>query len=741
MKFATQFLTLRCLTIAATCAALAACGGGGGGAINNSAAQTATTPDTGTVTAANTATATGSSAATTTAATVSATATAITDVRIQNTDTLTAQTSSPFTFGQVFAVGQLSPTDILTGRLEDGTTIPLQIDVKATHADGSVRHAIISGILPSVAAGAQRTVSLVKGGTAPTATAATVSNLTRAGFSSSFHAKINGVDWYASADDLLKVAVSTAWLKGGVATEWQVAAPLRNAAGEQHPHMSVRFAVRWYDSVKKARVDVSVENDWAYEPSPQNFVYDAEILVGGKSVYTKAGLNHLHHSRWRKLFWFNGNEPAIAIKHNVGYLISTGAVPNYDQSLVISEDALTNFQNRWATTKKEPMDTGLITGYMPTTGGRDDIGLLPNWSATYLLSQDSRMKEMMLRTADLAGSFSSHIRDKKTGRPVSLADYPYMTVYGRPGDTLNPATGKYESFPACATGADCNTPYTHDAAHQPAIAYLPYLVTGDYYYLEELQFWGMWNAFETNPGYRENIKGIMSSEQVRGQAWSLRTLAEAAYISPDKDTLKTTFNDIINNNLDWYNNQYVNNSTGQYANKLGIVVNGYAIEYDSNTGIAPWQDDFFTSAIGHAAELGFTKANSLLAWKAQFPISRMVGSNTCWIDGAIYDMKVRSTSTSPLFSTIGEAYANSHDSIFNALLCASSSMATILNLKVGEMTGYSDSTMGYPSNMQPALAYAANVGGADGKRAWAQFMARSVKPDYRYAPQFAIVPR
>jgi hypothetical protein len=46
--------------------------------------------------------------------------------------------------------------------------------------------------------------------------------------------------------------------------------------------------------------------------------------------------------------------------------------------------------------------------------------------------------------------------------------------------------------------------------------------------------------------------------------------------------------------------------------------------------------------------------------------------------------------------------------------------------------------------MQPALAYAADLPGAAGdagKRAWRQFMARSVKPDYSAAPQFAIVPR
>jgi len=743
MKTAIFFPTFQRLSIIATAVALVACGGGGSNSSNPN--LTASMPDAGTLTAANAASTPAAAAATPAPAAAATTpaavgANAITDVRLQNTDTVNAQTNLPFTFGQVFVPGHLATTAVLNGRLEDGTIVPLQVDVKATHPDGSVRHAIISGILPSVAAGAQRTMSLVSGGAASTTAASTVSSLTRAAFNASFHAKLNGVDYYASADDLLKVAASTAWLKGPVVTEWQVAAPLRNAAGQQHPHLSARFAVRWYDSIKKARIDVTVENDWAYEPNPQNFTYDAEVLVGGNPVYSQTGLTHYHHARWRKVFWFNGSEPALTVKHNTGYLISTGALPNYDQSLVIPQDAINIFKNRWTTVSTGPMGSGLVSPYMPMTGGRDDIGLLPNWSASYLLSQDGDLKNIMLRTADLAGSFSAHYRDKSTGRPVSLADYPYMTINGNPGDTWNPKTDKLEYFPGLVSNQS-NTPYTHDASHQPSMSYLPYLVTGDYYYLEELQFWGMWNAFETNPNYRDNVKGIMSSEQVRGQGWALRTLAEAAYISPDKDTLKTTFNDIVNNNLDWYNNTYINNTANRYANKLNIIANGFAFSYQGGAAIAPWQDDFFTSAIGHAAELGFTKANTLLAWKVQYPINRMVGNGACWIDAGIYDMRVRTSEDGPFYGSIGEAYANSHTADFNVLQCGSAAMAAVLGLKVGEMTGISDGAMGYPSNLQPALAYAATVGGADGKKAWAQFMARSVKPDYRYAPQFAIIPR
>jgi hypothetical protein len=605
-----------------------------------------------------------------------------------------------------------------------------------------VRHAVISAVVPSIAAGKTATMALVKGGAAP-AGSVDIDSLMRSGFSTSVHAKIGGVDYFVATDDLLKSGKPVAWLSGPVATEWEVDAPLRTASGAQHPHLTAHFAIRFYPGVNKTRVDVVVENNWTYELAPQNFTYDASILVGGKSVYSKAGLVQYHHSRWRKLFWVDGNEPQVNVKHNTEYLIKSRALPNYDRGLTVPEAALAQLQTSWTGAITEPGATGMANPYMPSTGGRNDIGLLPGWAVEYLLSMDKRAKTVTLGTADLAGSFSSHYRDKNTGLPVSVVDYPYMTILGRAGDAYNRTLKRSEAFPACAGTDLCKTPNTNDSAHQPNFAYLPYLVTGDYYYLEELQFWAMWNVFSDNPYYREFEKGLVNPDQVRGQAWSLRTLAEVTYITPDSHPLKNHFKSVLDANLDWYNATYVagtKTSNALGTNALGIITNGYSLVYDNATGIGPWQDDFFTSAVGHASELGFTKADALLRWKVKFPIDRMVGQGACWIGGAIYTLHVRDSNTSPIYSTIGQAYkASSPD--YTSTACGSAAMASALKLKVGEMFGYSDTAIGYPSNMQPALAFAADVGGTDGQRAWAQFMARTVKPDYSKAPQFAIVPR
>ncbi|SHH41991.1 hypothetical protein [Massilia sp. CF038] len=644
------------------------------------------------------------------------------------------QNAVPLTFGQIFAAGDLPAGQSLVGKLDDGTRIALQVDVKASHADRSVRHAIISAIVPALAPGQPLRLSLLKA--APAASAPIeAATLLEKGFRAGVSLTVDGKKYQASADALLRKHDSTTWLAGPAATEWLLDAPFTDADGKPHPHLSARFAVRAAGS--RARVDVTVENDWAFEPGPRNFTYDASISVGGKQVWQRQALTHFHHARWRKVFWW-GAEPQIHVRHDSAYLIASRALPNYDQRIVVAESALAGWQRAWTGPATEPMGVGLANPYMPTTGGRPDLGLLPAWGAAYLLSMDARARLVTLGTADLAGSWSSHYRDKATGRPVTLADYPYMTILGQRSDTLNPATKKLEAFPPCATPDGCKTPNTHDASHQPAFAYLPYLLTGDYYYLEELQFWAMWNAFMNNPSYRQHAKGLLQGEQVRGQAWSLRTLAEAAYITPDADPFKAQLRAMLDANLDWYNRTYTNNED---ANQLGALVHGYAVVYHENTGLAPWMDDFFTAAVGHVAELGFEQAIPLLAWKVRFPIARMEGKGACWLTAAAYTLKVRDSAKAPIYADMAQVWKASNTDSIAQLPCASPEMAQALKLKTGEMSGYASSNAGYPSNLQPALAYGAEAGGAAGERAWARFVSRKIQPDYSTAPQFAIIPR
>jgi hypothetical protein len=527
------------------------------------------------------------------------------------------------------------------------------------------------------------------------------------------------------------------WLQGPLASEWLLSAPFVAADGSVHPQLHARFAIRAYAGPQSAKVDVTVENGWAYAANPQGYTYDGQVNIGGSAVYSLKGLNHYARSLWKKTFWWGG-QPNVTIQHNTGYLIASKALPNYDQTIPFSTASLNALSTQYGQKAKGPMQTGMAETYMPNTGGRSDIGLLPGWQVTYLLTMDPTAKQISLDTADMAGSWPVHYRDQNTDRPVSLFDYPYITASDpNIGDSINPATHKPEMLPLCVVDCPSSNILHADTAHTPEHTYLPYLVTGDHFYLEELEYWAMWAVMATNPGYRNYGQGLVHRTQVRGQAWSLRTLADAAYIVPDQDPFKQQFQTLLDNNLNWYNGNYVNSLPD---NTLGFITE-YAMDYNNGIGMSPWQDDFFTSAVGRAAELGFAKANTLLGWKARFPIARMTDPGFCWIFGSAYSLNTRASSTSPFYTSMANVYTATEPTTLTGLACASPAMASALKLTTGEMVGYSYSALGYPANMQPALAYAADSGSSGGAAAWAVFMGRHILPDYTQTPGFAIVPR
>ena len=527
------------------------------------------------------------------------------------------------------------------------------------------------------------------------------------------------------------------WLNGPVASEWLVVVPLIDPVTKQeHPDLSLRLYIRAYKGLKQFKTDVVIENSWAFSKKPKNQFYDIKIQSDGKTVYQKDNFQHYTHSRWKKTVWF-GYESDISISHDIDYLLATKALPNYDRSIKISDKALTKLSSNWKGKKTQPMNVGYATKYMPATGAHQDIGPLPRWQVLYLLSMDDGAKKVTIESADLSGTWGIHFRNRKTGYPVTLDDFPYMTIRGNYSDTYNPKTKKFEAFPKC--GGYCRTPFAKDIAHQPSFAYLPYLISGDYYYLEELQFWATYNAFESNPGYREAGENLPKRGTLRGMAWSLRTLGHAAAITPDKHELKEFFLRILNNQINFFTKKYVNNPG---ANKLGIIRHGYALGYSNKRGIAPWQDDFFTWSIGHLVEQDFTQAIPLLKWKAKFPVGRMTDQKFCWILAAKYSLIVRKDIKSPIFQSLGEVYKFSVNKKIQDIKCASKDMAKALKLRsAGEMLGYSRSPSGYPSIMQPALAVAYDNKVKNSERAWKVFINRSVKPDYSQYPNWAIMPR
>jgi hypothetical protein len=511
-------------------------------------------------------------------------------------------------------------------------------------------------------------------------------------------------------------------------TEWWVAGPLRDAQGKADPHLSVRFGIRSYGKNRPVRVEVDVENAWTLVPGRRTEFYDAKITLNGKTVFEKPGMIQDCQTRWRKVFWWD--VPADTyVRQNLAYLKKTRVIPNYGTPSESLKDTVGRLYASFEKSDHGPMDAGIITAHMPTTGGRGDIAPLPSWAVLYLLTMDKRAYDVTLRAGDLAGSFGSHYRNEKTGAPSTAEEFPNLSTHsnfvGRPGNVQVPITGGHKSK------------LVPQRAHEPSLAFVPYLVTGDRYYLEELQFWSQWNIWGTAPAYRHFKDGLVSWDEVRGQAWSFRTLAQAAYITPDSDTLKKPLLRELAANIKNYDHEFTNNPNATILHAV-LKPSHAAYQYSS------WMDDYLTWAVGYAVDLGFDSARPFAKWKAVYPVQRMINPQYCWIMATPYRL-IGQYPDGRLVTSWADAYKYTFQFATKSMPppgmeCGGPEMQRLLKLAPGEMMGGAHNPGGYPSNLQPALATAVDLGVPGAREAWAKFQARLVKPGSGVAPQWDIVP-
>src|SRR6185436_9427815 len=83
------------------------------------------------------------------------------------------------------------------------------------------------------------------------------------------------------------------------------------------------------------------------------------------------------------------------------------------------------------------------------------------------------------------------------------------------------------------------SPLVPDNAQQPSIAYVPYLLTGDRYYAEEMAFWANYGILRTdNADGIRGSQGILAANGAAGYGWALRNLADAAAYYPDASPVR-----------------------------------------------------------------------------------------------------------------------------------------------------------------------------------------------------------
>jgi RTX calcium-binding nonapeptide repeat (4 copies) len=548
--------------------------------------------------------------------------------------------SDYLTFGQAFAPGTLAPGDIIAARYGE-LILPAQIDVKALHDDGSVRHGVVTVATPEIKSGKTQSGALIKSadtsnmnGLSSENTPALPADRLEAPISLTFYFADGSTQNFKMNMRALAARGSNdksadLWLNGPLVREFRI-----DIAAA--PHLKLRFDIRTYRD-DDIRVSIGFINQKSFAPGRRDSVYDVRI----GAAFSAEKVPHHRSANWRRVFWI-GDQPRLHIVHDLETLITSNAVAPLDVSIGV--DAALIARRDAALRDLPPLSPALIERFMPMTGGRPDIGIYPQWTSHYLATQTEASKRVMLANADAAGAVPWHYADDRTGAPISIEKYPKFWADER-GLEARYAPGQ----PNADIFASSDGGWTPDHSHKPALTAVPYLVTGDHYYADELAMQSAWAVFGRWPALREGGVKVIDVEQVRASAWSLRDLSDAAFLLPDSHPSKAYLSRTLHENLRLMSEKYIDRRAMQDAGELEGFFEEL-IEREPER-ISPWQNDYMALSLWLAARRGDDNANTLLSWSANFQSRRFIDANFNFRFGSSYQLPVKNAQTQRPVST------------------------------------------------------------------------------------------
>jgi hypothetical protein len=486
----------------------------------------------------------------------------------------------------------------------NGTALLTQCDVKNRWPDGSLKFAIISFVVPKVTSHGPE-VRFQNQATGNNEGYLGKSEMLDGAYDFEGAIQLAGkVNHSISARSMLEKAHFRYWLRGPIVTAVIIEdrdgrSEDVNTDGETGNPLHPIFEAWFYPVSHKVEIGFTLENSWASSTPAQGARnQDLELTLSTGHAAPAVRLRQPKFTqyvftRWRRAFWIGSDPAAIHINWNPGYLLRTGAYPNWDTDALPNATALSS--EIAADAKLNPARF-TIPGYddyagskarglggigrydqaLNAAGQADWIGPATTWDIMYLLSGDPALGQIMVTNADLAGRFPTWYReaDHKAGtghyfdRPNSGTVDTYgrvVSVNARQQATLSVSNWRpgcpgeeHDAIHLPGEPSVGGWGFAQDTSHAPDYGYIPYTLTGKYYYLEQLQMNAAWSVgwyigcYTANPGpdsyYRQGYLGVIPNVD-RIAAWAIRTMAYAAFASPDGEPEGPYFADKVRNNV------------------------------------------------------------------------------------------------------------------------------------------------------------------------------------------------
>jgi hypothetical protein len=586
---------------------------------------------------------------------------------------LTGKTQSdrPITVARAFRQGEIRNFARAT---VGGVALLTQCDVKNRWPDGSLKYALVSFVLGKLSAKSTVEVSFSNQESGNNEGYAKAEQLLDPGFDFDATIEMTGASrQVVDAREMLQKGSFRYWLQGPVVTAVIVEdrTPTRSFDkdfGDGSKALHPIFEAWFYPASKKVFVGYAMENMWASSDankSMRDLSYAVTLRAGAAAPqvkFSQGSFTHLARTRWHKQFWIGGDAAPVRIDHNFGYWTSTQVIPNWDTSIRVSKSLVASRVGTDSATDLIQGDGRGIGNYqkdLRQAGASDWIGLAPLWDILYLYSMDERARRASLSNADLAGRIPWNYReaDARAGSKHSFDAAGQIETFGRVVSVNARARVTLSDLSqTCADGMGADqiraTAISDDGwittrDHMPDVAYIPYLFSGQFYYLESLQLQAAfivgWKLGCTEEAYnRQGDEGFLHDTEVRGDAWAFRTLSYAAFISPDGSPEKAYFEDkLLNNIAEWEGSHDVRLSIvakrkewefghakrrdsqgisplGSWADRGAEFVQG-PLKKTAKGGASPWEENFVVNVLGVARQFGYPTSGLL-----QFATRRLV---------------------------------------------------------------------------------------------------------------------
>lgn len=503
---------------------------------------------------------------------------------------------------------------------------------------------------------------------------------------------------------------ATFWLDGPLVREgrWAVIPSDRN--GQALSGLRVFFDQRTYrDGTRHLEVTVENADDTAdnqlrnlavqiWADADRNGLLD-ELLFNRSELAMGSGTRFIQR--------FHFGRTASIVNPDLEPLFRSGALPRFAAGLSNVIDSAFDNAGRLRP-EFDLLGPGDLNPYMGSPGGRPEIAPYTDWTARYLVYRRPRQADYLLRLGDLAGSWPIHLREPSTGRLVSLAERPNFWFDSRGEDHMRSANWG-------------GSPLVPDNAHVPGgLALIPYLLTGDRYYADELAFWGNYAVLSTWPGNSPTDdssraggnaaagsgRGILVTNQVRGFAWGLRNISDAAAYLPDSHPIRPQLQRIVRENLTWLDD-WTKRNTGP-LNMAWLPGYGTEVDNDGQRFAQLWMYDYLAWSIQHAQQLGFTGGtrfrDQVVRIQTELFVNPSYNRDYAAPGRLAIGLVSASDDSTRYFRSLGESLTETRRTLPPGVFAGYYGVEARLALLIGMETGL-DGTTGYRGRIRAALTF------------------------------------